>query len=341
MTVVAATTCQEDGEELTRMPKFPPDVGTRKLLEDESSVIWDMVIPPGVRLPPHEHMYDYSFHVLEGSRLAVFSGDDAKHLFSFDSPLGATMAFKRREANMVDVTGAIPPFPAVHGVENVGNTTYREILVETKPCKGTTNAATALRYDTEPVRRIHVTMSTDFEASQKSVSGVKGATYLASSLSVNHENELEFTNGFTHATLFAFDDAATRNSVDVSTTEDSLTFDFHPLVVKDAGPAPEGMNRVKHMVLIKWQSDAPVGQLVAGYIGLTGKISEMKGFEWGPVANKLGMEPEAKGYEYGFITTFDNEEGRTAYLDHDAHQEYLELILPHMEDFLVMDILEA
>ncbi len=71
-------------------PLFPPRVGTKKLFEDTRQIVWvviylnrtiltiyvcqDLTLAPGERVPPHEHMHDYLFHVLSASRLAVFSG---------------------------------------------------------------------------------------------------------------------------------------------------------------------------------------------------------------------------------------------------------------------------
>ena len=70
------------------IPNAPPAVGSKKLHEDDRSVVWDLRIPAGVRMAPHEHMYDYSYHVISGSTLAVFSGEDGSHMFSFDPAEG-------------------------------------------------------------------------------------------------------------------------------------------------------------------------------------------------------------------------------------------------------------
>ena len=91
---------------------------------------------PGERTAPHEHLYDYMFTVLERSTLAVFSGENDTRLFSFETRVGETMAFERHSALMHDVTSALQPFAAVHGVQSVGKDAYREILVESKPCAG-------------------------------------------------------------------------------------------------------------------------------------------------------------------------------------------------------------
>jgi len=123
----------------------------------------------------------------------------------------------------------------------------------------------------------------------------------------------------------------------------SLVFDFHPNVVKTA--EKNGVGSLKHTVFIKFKTEAPVGALVAGYIGLTDKIEEMKGFEWGPFANDMNRNGVAdkqeveltNGFEYVFITTFYSVKDRDAYLVHEAHDAYLQQLVPHMADFSVMD----
>uniref|UniRef100_A0A7S2TKT2 Uncharacterized protein n=1 Tax=Lotharella oceanica TaxID=641309 RepID=A0A7S2TKT2_9EUKA len=273
--VVAAEAATESGacalvDNPSRIPLYMPDVGTTKLHEDEMSVVWNLTIPAGTRLPPHEHMYDYSFHVLEGSTLAVYSGQDGKHIFSFDAPTGHTMSFKREGEMMVDITGAIPPFPAVHGVKNVGEGNYREMLFETKPCKSVPHGEYARRYDNEDMRRIF--LAKDGAAAKTHHDGAK---ILANSENVNDETEKKFTKGYTHGMLLSLDASARDRTPDIPV--DALVLDFYPQLVKDAG-AEEGMKRVKHMVLVRFKPETPVGEMVAGYIGLTTKISEMKGF---------------------------------------------------------------
>uniref|UniRef100_A0A6V3K2A3 Stress-response A/B barrel domain-containing protein n=1 Tax=Lotharella globosa TaxID=91324 RepID=A0A6V3K2A3_9EUKA len=284
-----------------------------------------------------------SFHVLEGSRLAVYSGEDANHLFSFDAPMGKTMAFKRHGNMMVDITGAIPPFPAVHGVMNIGKGNYREILVETKPCKGVPqNETAALRYDKERLRRALLTQTEPTVVAAydeaRSIEGVRASAIIGYSKSVNHESERALAQGFSHGMLYTLDEVS--RELTTTSSADTMVFDFYPVAVKDPGVAEEGMQRVKHMVFVQFKIDAPVGKLVAGYIGLTTKISEMKGFEWGPIANKLGDEEKGKGFQYGFVTTFNSVEDCTAYNEHDAHKEYVNEVVPYAEDLLVFDILE-
>ena len=50
---------------------------------------------------------------------------------------------------------------------------------------------------------------------------------------------------------------------------------------------------------------------------------------------------QAAGYEFAFMTTFVDEAGRDAYLDHAAHVEFAGKIFSHIERVLVMDFFET
>uniref|UniRef100_A0A7S2V429 Stress-response A/B barrel domain-containing protein n=1 Tax=Fibrocapsa japonica TaxID=94617 RepID=A0A7S2V429_9STRA len=259
---------------------------------------------------------------------------------------------------MLDVSGAIPPFDAVHGVINVGNTTYHELLFETKPCSASTGDA-AQRYEHASVKRVQMykleegsdtinTLKSDGLRAMRSAGG--SITHLLGSCQ-NHESELQFSQGMTHVMLVDSPNIGVlRKAMEAekgatnTMTSPSLVFDFHPHIVK----VPEGQSSVgalKHVVLIKFNVDAPVGKLVAGYIELTTKIDEMKGFEWGPFANNFnvdgaGDEAEVQltnGFEYVFITTFESVADRNTYLFHQAHKDYVDFLVPNIENFAVVD----
>eukprot|EP00466_Bigelowiella_natans_P002859 jgi/Bigna1/70299/fgenesh1_pg.11_\ len=352
---------EEACESEVRVPKCPPTVGTKKLYEDDSSVVWDFVLPAGERLPPHEHMYDYRFTVIEGSRLAATSAETGEELFQFDAPTGATMAFVRKGELMHDTSGAIPAFDSTHGVKNVGNTTYREIIFETKPCEtGLGDGRSAQRYDSERVRRVQL-----YEFQEEKQSG-------AVQILLNHAKILESRAGGratslfgscanaavekklakekTHAMVTDFESVIQMRETmeDSQVVSDlsaipSIVFDFHPNLVKLA--KRNGAGSLKHVVFIKFKTESPVGDLIAGYIDLPNHIDQMKGFEWGPFANGFntngpGSDIEAEtrgGFEYVFITTFDTATDRDAYLVHNAHEKYVKQLVPNVEDFMVMD----
>jgi redox-sensitive bicupin YhaK (pirin superfamily) len=107
------------------------DVGSRKIYEDDSIILWEFELAPGEKTPCHTHAHDYLFYVLAGTRLEVFDADD-HYLGAFDSPTGATFALKLDGDELVSTDDKGLRAPATHSARNAGTTTYREILVEKK-----------------------------------------------------------------------------------------------------------------------------------------------------------------------------------------------------------------
>ncbi len=94
---------------------------------------------------------------------------------------------------------------------------------------------------------------------------------------------------------------------------------------------------VKHVVLIKFKdhmTDDQIKEVIDGYRALPGRIEAMKGFEWG---TDVSVEGLSDGYTHCFVTTFENIDGRNAYLPHPAHQAYVEKLLPCVDRLLVLD----
>ncbi|MEC9092861.1 MAG: Dabb family protein, partial [Planctomycetota bacterium] len=48
-------------------------------------------------------------------------------------------------------------------------------------------------------------------------------------------------------------------------------------------------------------------------------------------------ENKSKGFTHGFLVTFRSEADRAIYLPHPAHQEFVELVGPVVEDVIVFD----
>jgi redox-sensitive bicupin YhaK (pirin superfamily) len=107
------------------------EVGSRKLYEDDSIVLWEFELAPGAKTPCHTHEHDYLFHVLAGTRLEVFDAED-RYLGAFDSPTGATFTLRRDGDDLVSTDDKGLRAPATHSARNAGTDTYREILVEKK-----------------------------------------------------------------------------------------------------------------------------------------------------------------------------------------------------------------
>jgi hypothetical protein len=94
---------------------------------------------------------------------------------------------------------------------------------------------------------------------------------------------------------------------------------------------------IKHVVLFKFKdgtSEATIQELIAGYQALPDRIPEMTHFEWGADVSVEGLH---KGFTHCFITTFADTAGRDIYIPHPAHQAYVQILLPHLEDLLVLD----
>lgn len=94
---------------------------------------------------------------------------------------------------------------------------------------------------------------------------------------------------------------------------------------------------LKHVVLFKFKdglSDEQIAELIEGYKALPGKIEHMKHFEYGA---DVSIENLHQGYTHCFITTFADASGRDAYIPHQAHKDYVEVLFPHLDKILVVD----
>ena len=94
---------------------------------------------------------------------------------------------------------------------------------------------------------------------------------------------------------------------------------------------------LKHVVLFKFKEGTPdqkIAELISGYKALPGKIDVMKHFEWG---KDVSVENLHQGFSHCFITTFADATGRDAYIPHQAHQDYVKVLLPHLDQLLVLD----
>ena len=103
------------------------DVATRKLLENDKMIVWELLLEPGESTGMHTHEYDYMLHVLEGSTLRAIDAegnvaevplpDDGTYYFTVEN--GIATAGKMKTT-------------ARHEAINVGPGRYREIMVEFK-----------------------------------------------------------------------------------------------------------------------------------------------------------------------------------------------------------------
>ncbi|MBK1831284.1 Dabb family protein [Verrucomicrobiaceae bacterium R5-34] len=93
----------------------------------------------------------------------------------------------------------------------------------------------------------------------------------------------------------------------------------------------------RHVVCFKFKADATPEQIKTvekAFAALPSKIDTIKGYEWG---TSLGGVERAKGFTHCFVVTFDNQAGLDAYSPHDAHQAFIKLFKPFVEDVFVFD----
>jgi hypothetical protein len=94
---------------------------------------------------------------------------------------------------------------------------------------------------------------------------------------------------------------------------------------------------LRHVVLFKFQDKATPGdikKLEDAFRALPGKISEIKGFEWG-----INNSPEKMnlGLTHCFFLSFHSEKDRDAYLVHPAHKDFVAIIGPFFDKATVLD----
>jgi hypothetical protein len=99
--------------------------------------------------------------------------------------------------------------------------------------------------------------------------------------------------------------------------------------------APEKL--LRHVVLFNFNDTATedtIRKIEQAFANLPDRIPEIYSFEWGTNNSPEGLD---KGFTHCFLVTFLSEEDRAVYLPHPAHQEFVELIGPYVEDVTVVD----
>jgi hypothetical protein len=94
---------------------------------------------------------------------------------------------------------------------------------------------------------------------------------------------------------------------------------------------------LRHAVFFSFKdesSEEDVSGVVNAFRELPSKISEIIDFEWGTNNSPEGLND---GFTHCFLLTFANEAGREAYLPHDAHKAFGDVLRPHMDKVFVID----
>ena len=97
------------------------------------------------------------------------------------------------------------------------------------------------------------------------------------------------------------------------------------------------LGRLRHVVLFQFKENTTpedVKKLEDAFRALPSKVPTVVDFEWGTNNSPEGL---ADGFTHCFLVTFEDAEGRAAYLPHPAHKAYVSLLKPHLEKVLVID----
>lgn len=94
---------------------------------------------------------------------------------------------------------------------------------------------------------------------------------------------------------------------------------------------------LRHVVLFNFNDTATedtIRKIEQAFASLPDRIPEIHSFEWGTNNSPEGLD---KGLTHCFLVTFLSEADRAIYLPHSAHQEFVELVGPYVEDVTVVD----
>lgn len=94
---------------------------------------------------------------------------------------------------------------------------------------------------------------------------------------------------------------------------------------------------LRHVVLFKFKetsSEEDVQKVVDAFRALPDKIPQVHDFEYGTNNSPEGLDA---GFTHAILMTFKSEADRDIYLPHPAHQEFIEVLKPHMDKALVVD----
>jgi beta-alanine degradation protein BauB len=99
---------------MTSRDKPGPNVGTRVIEEHDRVKVWELVLEPGESSEWHRHEHDYIFVVLEPAPLRTDYDDGTSRVYP--SHVGEVLYTP----------------PSTHRVTNVGQTRYRNVIIELK-----------------------------------------------------------------------------------------------------------------------------------------------------------------------------------------------------------------
>ncbi len=112
-------------------PIIMSGVGTQKVFENDRVTVWHLDLEPGQQTERHTHELDYVIRILSGSNLEIFGPDD-ESLDTVKLEAGGAVSFRVDGDQIVADRPGYPVVPATHSARNVGESTFREVLIEFK-----------------------------------------------------------------------------------------------------------------------------------------------------------------------------------------------------------------
>ncbi len=94
---------------------------------------------------------------------------------------------------------------------------------------------------------------------------------------------------------------------------------------------------IRHVVHFKFKADADKAQIakvVEGFAALKTKISVVESLEYGTDVSPEGL---GKGFTHCWIVSFKTAADRDAYLVHPDHKAFVTLLMPILDEALVVD----
>ena len=101
------------------------------MFEDERVIVWHFDLAPGESCDLHTHELDYVARIISGSTVEVF-GPAGESLYIVKREPGDAIRFKVVGNEIHSDMPGSSPIPTTHGVKNVGDETFREVIVEFK-----------------------------------------------------------------------------------------------------------------------------------------------------------------------------------------------------------------
>ncbi|MFL2840645.1 MAG: hypothetical protein ACJ0BT_02250 [Pseudohongiellaceae bacterium] len=115
------------------MSEVSSNVGSKKIFENDKIIVWDFELQPGETTPMHKHENSYIWYALQGGPLDC-DDEHGNDLGVFDVPTGSVFDIKLKDGEL-EVMSEIAKgakIPSTHNAKNIGDTPYREILIEFK-----------------------------------------------------------------------------------------------------------------------------------------------------------------------------------------------------------------